>query len=199
MTETLREISRITKRGNPKRIPLIIHHAGTGKAGILKATGFDRSSFGRNSKVLFSWTRAQINVSPGLPDDNNVIVISSAKCSNAKEFEPFAAVLDQETMLYHRDVDFDLEAWQHSLEFPRGRADKLTLDLILDLLPATGSIPKPAVIERLRDKGIGERRSRPFIAEHLAPSGPIYEWRIKRSCARDAIHLSRYPQFNAES
>ena len=33
MTETLREISRITKRGNPKRIPLIIHHAGTGKVG----------------------------------------------------------------------------------------------------------------------------------------------------------------------
>jgi RecA-family ATPase len=53
MTETLREISRITKRGNPKRIPLIIHHAGTGKSGIQKATGFDRSSFGRNSKVLF--------------------------------------------------------------------------------------------------------------------------------------------------
>src|SRR5215470_268450 len=79
MTETLREISRITKRGNPQRIPLIIHHAGTGKAGILKAIGFDRSSFGRNSKVLFSWARAQINVSPGLPDDNTVIVISSAK------------------------------------------------------------------------------------------------------------------------
>src|SRR5262249_33650516 len=81
MTETLREISHVTKRRNPKRIPLIIHHAGTGKAGIVKATGFDRSSFGRNSKVLFSWTRAQINVSPGLPDDNSVIVISSAKCS----------------------------------------------------------------------------------------------------------------------
>ena len=79
-------------------------------------------------------------------------------------------------------------------EFPDG-----SVDLILDLLPVIGSIPKADVIERLRDKGIGERRSRLFIAEHLAPSGPIYEWRIKRSCARDAIHLSRYPQFNTES
>jgi AAA domain-containing protein len=194
MTETLREISRITKRGNPKRIPLIIHHAGTGKAGIMKATGFDRSSFGRNSKVLFSWTRAQINVSPGLPDDNNVIVISSAKCSNAKEFEPFAAALDQESMLYHRDDDFDLDAWQRSLESPRNGANKLTFDLILDLLPENGSIPKADVIERLRNKGIGERRSRAFIAEHLAPPGPLHEWRIKRPNKRDAIHLSCHPQ-----
>src|SRR5262249_55513825 len=153
----------------------------------------DRSSFGRNSKVLFSWARAQINVSPGLPDDNSIIVISSAKCSNAKEFEPFAAVLDQETMLYHRDDDFDLDAWQHSLQSPRGGAEKLSVETILDLLPVTGSIPKADVIERLRDKGIGERRSRPFIAEHLAPSGPIHEWRIKRSNKRDAIHLSLQP------
>jgi hypothetical protein len=194
MTETLREISRITKRGNPKRIPVIIHHAGTGKAGILKATGFDRSSFGRNSKVLFSWARAQINVSPGSPEDNSVIVISSAKCSNAKEFETFAALLDQDTMLYYRDDDFDLDSWQHSLESPRGGAEKLSVEIILDLLPATGSTPKADVIERLRDKGIGERRSRPFITEHLAPSGPIYEWRIKRSGKRDDIHLSRKPQ-----
>lgn len=199
MTETLREISRITKRGNPKRIPLIIHHAGTGKSGIQKATGFDRSSFGRNSKVLFSWARAQINVAPASADDNNTIVICSAKCSNAKEFEPFAATLDEETMLYGRDEHFDFDAWQHSLESPRGRVNKLSIDVVLDMLPLIGSIPKADVIERLRDKGIGERRSRPFIAEHLVPSGPIYEWRIKRSCARDAIHLSRYQQFNIES
>lgn len=199
MTETLREISRITKRGNPKRIPLIIHHAGTGKAGIQKATGFDRSSFGRNSKVLFSWARAQINVSPGLADDNSVIVITSGKCSNAQEFKPFAGELDAETMLYRLKEDFDLDAWQHSLESPCGRADKLTLDLILDLLPAIGSIPKADVIERLRDKGIGERRSRPFIMEHVGPSGPIYEWHIKRSNKRNAIHLSRHPQPEAES
>src|SRR4029077_17237807 len=117
--------------------------------------GFDRSSFGRNSKVLFSWARAQINVSPGLPDDNSVIVISSAKCSNAKEFEPFAAELDQETMLYCRDDDFDFEAWQRSLESPRRATDKLSVDVLLDLLPATGSIPKAHVIEQLRAKGIG--------------------------------------------
>jgi len=190
MTETLREISRITKRGNPKRIPLIIHHAGTGKSGIQKATGYDRSSFGRNSKVLFSWVRAQINVAPGSADDNNTIVICSAKCSNAKEFKPFAATLDEETMLYSRDEDFDFDAWQHSLESARGGADKLSINLVIDLLPLTGSIPKAVVIERLRDKGIGEKRSRAFISANLAPLGPVHEWHIKRAGKRDEIHLA---------
>jgi hypothetical protein len=91
------------------------------------------------------------------------------------------------------------EAWHHSIQSPRAGAGKLSLEMVLDLLPVTGSIPKVDVIEQLRDKGIGEKRSRPFIAQHLAPSGPIYEWHIKRSCARDAIHLSRYPQFNTGS
>jgi len=111
MTETLREISRITKRGNPRRIPLVIHHAGTGRAGIQKTTGYDRSSFGRNSKVLFSWARSQINVAPALPDSNDLIIIASAKCSNSREFKPFAAHLDQDTMLYQRLDDFDFDEW----------------------------------------------------------------------------------------
>jgi hypothetical protein len=194
MTEVLREISRITRRGNPKRIPLIIHHAGTGKAGIQKTTGYDRSSFGRNSKVLFSWARAQINVAPALPDDNSAIIIASGKCSNAREFEPFAAQLDDATMLYQRDDNFDFDAWRHSLESPKADAAKLSPDMILELLPATGSIPKSTVVERLRSKGIGEKRARAFIDTVLAPEGPVHEWHVKRSGKRDDIHLSRESQ-----
>jgi hypothetical protein len=173
---------------------LIIHHAGTGKSGIQKATGFDRSSFGRNSKVLFSWVRAQINVAPGSADDNNTIVICSAKCSNAKEFEPFAATLDEEAMLYSLDDDFDFGEWQQSLDSGRSGAKKLTLELILDLLPLNGSIPKAVVIERLRDKGIGGKRTRAFISANLAPLGVVHEWHIKRSGKRDEIHLALEPQ-----
>jgi hypothetical protein len=50
------------------------------------------------------------------------------------------------------------------------------------------------VIERLRDKGIGEKRSRAFISAILAPSGPVHEWHIKRSGKRAEIHLSLEPQ-----
>ncbi len=200
MTETLREISRITKRGNPRRIPLVIHHAGTGRAGIQKTTGYDRSSFGRNSKVLFSWARAQINVAPALPDINDLIIIASAKCSNSREFKPFAAHLDQDTMLYQRLDDFDFDEWRQSLEqLKRGAPKKPTLEMLLDMLPLEGSISKAVVLERFRDKEISEKRARGFIDSVLSPHGPIHEWHIKRSGKRDEIHLSREAQDDVES
>ena len=191
MTETLREVSRVTRRGNVKRVPLLIHHAGTGKAGIQKTTGFDRSSFGRNSKVLFSWARAQINVAPAMPDDNSMIIIASGKCSNAVEFEPFAARLDEVTMLYHREKDFDFDEWQRSLESPRVSHAEPTLEMVLALLPLNGSIEKSIVIKGIQSKGIGERRARAFLGAILAPNGPVHEWHVKRSGRRDEIHLSR--------
>jgi hypothetical protein len=43
MAATLSAISRITREGNPRRIPFVIHHALTGKVGIAKAVGFDRN------------------------------------------------------------------------------------------------------------------------------------------------------------
>jgi RecA-family ATPase len=60
MTATLSVIGRITRQGDPQRIPVILHHALTGKSGAARATGFDRGSFGRNSKVLLGWVRSQI-------------------------------------------------------------------------------------------------------------------------------------------
>jgi hypothetical protein len=198
MTETLREISRLTRCGNARRVPLVIHHALTGKAGIQKVMGFDRSSFGRNSKVLFMWTRAQINVAPVRPDDNSTLIIASGKCSNFTEFEPFAVRLDFDTMLYSRDDDFDAEEWRDSLDNAKSVADKLTLDGVLAMVPETASVPKNNVIQTLRDKGIGEKRARKFLGEHISASGPIYEWRIKRSGKRHDIHLARSAQPGSE-
>ena len=199
MTETLREISRLTRRGNARRVPLVIHHALTGKTGIQKVVGFDRSSFGRNSKVLFMWARAQINVAPVRPNDNSMLIIASGKCSNFTEFEPFAVRLDFDTMLYSRDDDFDVDEWRDALDSAKSAADKLTMDMVLALLPETGSKLKNAVIETLRDKGIGEKRIRAFLDEHTSASGPIHEWRIKRSSKRDEIHLAQHAQPGSES
>jgi hypothetical protein len=193
MAETLREISRVTRRGDVKRVPLVVHHAGTGKTGIQKAIGFDRSSFGRNSKVLFSWARAQINIAPALADDNDLIIIAPAKCNNSAEFEPFAARLNIETMLYEREDDFDVHEWRQSLDTARD-GEKITPDAVLDLLPATGSIEKSELLMRLgRAKGIGEKKAR-RIAEDALAQGLAHEWRLKRSGKRDEIHLSRHAQ-----
>jgi AAA domain-containing protein len=64
MQETLAMIGRLTRKKNPHCIPIIIHHARTGKLAAASAIGFGRGSFGRNSKVLLGWARAQINVAP---------------------------------------------------------------------------------------------------------------------------------------
>ena len=121
MGETLRDILRLTKRGNPKRFPLAIHHAATGRVGVQKATGWDRSSFGRNSKVLQMMARAVINVAPAQADDNSTIIIASGKMNNAPEFSPFAAKLNFDTMLYARDEDFDLENWKEDVSSAKTR------------------------------------------------------------------------------
>ncbi len=198
MTETLREISRLTRHGNARRVPLVIHHALTGKSGIQKVVGFDRTSFGRNSKVLFMWTRAQINVAPARPDDNSVLIIASGKCSNFTEFQPFAARLDFDTMTYFRDDDFDVDEWRESLDSAKSGGDKLTLEGVLALLPETGSVEKKLLIENLQDKGIGEKKIRRVLKANTSPTGPIYDWHIKRSSARDEIHVSRHPQSTSE-
>jgi hypothetical protein len=112
MTEACRAISSVTRTGNAQRIPLVLHHALTGRAGAAKATGFDRGSFGRNSKVLQGWTRAQINLAPYNSDSNDVLVVASGKANDCIEFDPFAVRLNPTTMIYERDESVDLSLWR---------------------------------------------------------------------------------------
>lgn len=112
MRETCMAISKTSREGNPERAIVVLHHALTGKAGAAKATGYDRASFGRNSKVLQAWTRGQINVSAGSEDDNSTLVFSCGKTSNGKEFAPFAARLNPATMIYEVDTSFALDQWK---------------------------------------------------------------------------------------
>ena len=116
MSATCLSISRLSKHKNPERAIVVLHHALTGKAAAGRATGYDRMSFARNSKVLLAWTRGQINVSPGTPDSNATIVISCGKCSNGIEFSPFAATLNPQTMLYAVDPDFSIEEWKSDVQ-----------------------------------------------------------------------------------
>jgi hypothetical protein len=121
MGATLLAISRLSRAGNPNRAVVTLHHALTGRAGAARATGYDRSSFGRNSKVLHSWARGQLNVAPGAADSNDVLVLTCGKCSNGREFEPFAARLNPQSMIYELAADFDLGAWEAEIT---GRSDR---------------------------------------------------------------------------
>ena len=141
MTATLSAIGRITRRSNPQRIPIVVHHALTGKSGAARAIGYDRGSFGRNSKVLLGWVRAQINVAPHGPDSNEVLVVASGKCNNAEEFLPFAVRLDPDTMTYERDDSVDVEAWKERIGTSSGkprRESKVTIGLIKQIVESVG-------------------------------------------------------------
>jgi hypothetical protein len=131
MRRTCQAITEITQTSNPRRAIVVLHHALTGKLGAARALGYERTGFGRNSKLLHAWTRGQINLAPGKPDDNNTLVVSCGKCSNGEEFEPYAITLDPETMIYAQDHDFDLEEWQTTMS---GRASVLEASQHTDLL-----------------------------------------------------------------
>ena len=74
MIKTCQGIGELTRLGSPHASPVILHHAQSGKAGIAKAVGFNRGSYGRNSKALQSWTRGQINIAQGSSEDNTKLV-----------------------------------------------------------------------------------------------------------------------------
>ncbi len=115
MRRSLQFLSRVAGAENPQRAIVVLHHALTGKAGVGKAVGFERASYGRNSKVLHAWTRAQINIALGSAEDNGSLIVSCGKNNNGKEFPRFAARLDTERMIYEVDGEFDWNEWQTQL------------------------------------------------------------------------------------
>jgi hypothetical protein len=139
MSETCRAIGRISRKGDPSRIPLVVHHALSGKSGAGRATGFDRSSFGRNSKVLQGWVRAQINLAPYSPDSNELIVVASGKANDAIEFEPFVVRLDPKTMTYEPDDTVSMAQWRESVAGEKKQAPVATITDVVQVVSDTES------------------------------------------------------------
>jgi hypothetical protein len=158
MTATLSVIGRITRQGDPQRIPVILHHALTGKSGAAHATGFDRGSFGRNSKVLLGWVRSQINVAAHDPDNNETLIIASGKSNNSAEFEPFGVRLNLETMTYHRDESIDLESWKERVgaetKTSKTRATVSTVVEVVESVGLTGIEKSKIVSAVMRETGV---------------------------------------------
>ncbi len=137
MFKSLHEISMLTKRGNPHAIPLVIHHALTGRAGAIKAIGLEKGGYSRNSKALTAWTRSQINVAVASPNQYETVVLACGKCSNGKEFEPFAAKFNEDTHIYELDEDFDIEKWLATVKSNK-TPPKVPDELIYDACDGAG-------------------------------------------------------------
>ena len=109
MKAACRLITRAVKRGNPNRVPFIVHHALTGKAGAAKAVGWDKGGFGRNSKALVAWARSAFNLTERDPDDNTKLLLACGKNSNGKPFPPIGIVFNDANYVYEIDPEFNLE------------------------------------------------------------------------------------------
>jgi len=191
MTTATRSLVRLSKLGDrTDRALLVLHHSLTGKAGAGKATGFDRSSFGRNSKVLQGWTRAQVNIAPGSADNCNVLVIASGKNNNFKEFVPFAIELKESTMTYEVKDDFDLMAWQADMTGTKKSMTNAGSDQILGIITAHGGrIEKKDLIEKARAlTGRGDKHLRGVI-DTMQGDDMVEEFKEPRENKRDAVFI----------
>ena len=196
MQASLSIIGRLTRKHNAQCIALILHHGRTGRAGAASATGFDRSSFGRNSKVLFSWVRAQINVAPYTPD-NKTLIIASAKCNNAEEFKPFAVTLNPKTMSYEVDesvTEEDIEAWLEEMSGIKKKQKKMAPEqiktAIINLVPETGTRPKYEVIVAATAIRISRDDARDYI-KILLREKRLFQRDVREGKSRPEVHLSR--------
>ena len=158
MRETCQAISNLSRIGNPARAIVVLHHALTGRSGAMKASGYDRASFGRNSKVLQAWTRGQINVAPASPEDNNHLVFVCGKCSNGKEFPRFSAKLNPATMIYESDPNFDFQNWESGLSAKNGSSPLVTSKLVSSLCE-NGSTKSDLVRAIMQETGCQKSRA----------------------------------------
>jgi hypothetical protein len=201
MAEVLALITTTVRKGNPRRVPFVLHHAGTGRAGVAKATGYDRSSFGRNSKVLHGWARSQTNVVPARPNDNTILIIASGKCSNAEEFKPFAAELNPATLMYERLENFDIEGWMESVSgCSPGRPKKAQAgdEELLQHVPHSRAIEKGELLARCQETGLSVRAFRSLL-DDLLEREELHLWEEFRSGRRPLVKFARFAQPSGDS
>jgi hypothetical protein len=142
MTETCQGIAEVIRAGNPRRVPLVVHHGRTGSMEAGKVFGDDAASFARNSKVLYGWLRSQINIAAAGIDWPDTIVFGCGKCSNGPKWDPFAARLDAATMTYRRleAEEFDLDEWTEAMggKARKSARQRLTPQQVAEVLGKAG-------------------------------------------------------------
>ena len=151
MTATCNAIGHISRAGNPNRAIIILTHAITGLAGMKKAFGFEAAGFGRNSKNLQTWTRAQINIIPGT-EDYSILVLSCGKLNDGKKFSPFAIRLLPDTMIYEPEPDFDIEALREHVENGQKTRTTYQPEIVAEMEWPKPQLDKPQLAAAIRDE-----------------------------------------------
>jgi hypothetical protein len=147
MRALVTQISIMTQSGRHDRVPLVLHHSLTGKAGAARAVGWDKSSYGRNSKVLQAWTRSQMNLSPRSGEDTDLLLLSCGKNNNGRLFPEIGVIFNDESGIYVKDDSFNPEDFRAEvgLEGPKKRSVE-PRDVALEIQPG---IPSARLADRI--------------------------------------------------
>jgi hypothetical protein len=159
MREAIRLLLSTVRAVAPTAAILLLHHARTGRANILQSVGFDAANFGTGGKALFASARCVINVAPASEKDDTRLLLHCAKANNCQRFETRGIIFDPKTFGYGLDPDFDLEAWQASVE---GKANSGgSLCTVADVVGAVGDgyTTTKAIIEHLTEVYQAKKRN----------------------------------------
>jgi hypothetical protein len=130
--ETISTLRTIAGQVNPDCGIAMLAHSRTGASNIAQAVGFDASNFGKDSKALFSCSRAVINLAPYDEAEHPDLVFVNAKNNNAEKIAPMIITLDPVTMTYGFKDWLDSEAWRESVRnsarTSRGGAQSVKFD-----------------------------------------------------------------------
>ena len=148
MMATCHAIGRVSRVGNPERAIIIATHALTGVAGMKKAFGFEAPGFGRNSKVLMTWSRAFVNVVPAR-EDYSTLILTCGKNNNGKMFDPFAVRLNSQTMIYEPDPDFDIQGFRQHIESPTKTKQAYSPQIVADMDWPKRELDKPQLAKAI--------------------------------------------------
>lgn len=147
---------------------------------------------GAGAAALTNWARAILVIDPH-PEDPHLFKFIAAK--RGMRFGWRDAEGDPEFVRWFRHSrQAGLIYWEEARPGevtaastkPAGK----TVDDLLALVPATGSVIKGALISQARRVGIAERKARGFIDE-LVNSGQLEEQKVKRPEKRDEIRVAR--------
>ena len=175
---------------------VIIHHT----AKPLRATGGtatapqDFAYAGSGSAEWANWSRATLAIDPVA---DGVFRLIARKRGSRLRWKDEAGESTVRRCIRHCREEGRVW-WEEASEEEAGAApvggkpQKTVADLV-DLVPLSRSISKDTLEEAARMAGINEKRFRALSALSVE-SGALFEWRVKRSNARPAIHFARFRQ-----
>jgi hypothetical protein len=178
-----------------------VHHALTGKLGVQRVIGHDRTSFTRNSKTLRDWSRALLNLAPKNPNNCDQLIIASGKNNDFNEVEPFVIKLNKETMTYEVEDGIDLEKWHKEISSEGGgrysKGKGQTAEDLLRLVEVNEEVTKEQLEARAKARGITQRNFTAFLKE-LQQRGDLTITQEKRPSRRPQIMVLRAPVADGE-